>query len=135
MTAVIMKIFTHQQTPGVNFPNLASARMASSFLVGITLGTVKEIYPDTLDFVASLISKAAECNKLHLFAGTAFRHFISDGVARFDQTILPLLRTRTFCHIILNVGCQLFLLRDTSMGRRHPHLICHRCSRPCSQKY
>ena len=107
MGADIMKLFTHEQTSGASFPTFAWARVAGKFLVGTTLDTVKDIHPDTWDFVLSIISKAAACNKLHLFTGVAFRHFTSDGVARFDQTILLLLHKQTFCHIILNVGCQI----------------------------
>ena len=56
---------------------LASTKVACKFLLGETLDTVK-----------ALTSKVAACNKSHLFAGmTAFRHFISDGVARLEQTI------------------------------------------------
>ena len=86
-SAVILNIFTHQQASRSSFPTSASTVVAGNLWVGITLET-KDIHPGTCDFVASLISKAAACNKLHLFTWTtALGHFISDGVARFDQFV------------------------------------------------
>ena len=59
--------------------------------------------------------------KLHLFDATAFRQFInSEGVAQFDELTVSALRMQMFCHIILNLGCQMFLLKDTATGMTSP---------------
>ena len=122
MSALIMHIFTHYPNSGASFffQLLYRPVWLANFWLDSCGGTVKDIYLDTWDFVAPLISKAAACNKLHLFIGPAFRYFISDGVARFDQTVLSLLRTQTLCHIILNVG--ILLSRANSTGVKAPSL-------------
>ena len=124
MGAVIINIFTHQQTSGASFPTFESTRVASKFLLGIALETVKDIYLDTWDFVASFVSKAAPRNKLHLFfsvrrSSVSSRRELLALVRQFS-----LLRTQTCCHIILNVGCQMFLLRgnSTALTSPSPHL-------------
>ena len=111
MSADIVNILDQQQTSGARFPTFASTRVASKFMFGITLETVKGHGISLRPSFRRPLPATSCTSLLDDVGGISSRRELLALIRQFY-----LFFVHTFGHIILNLGCQMFFFKGKCTG-------------------